>query len=57
MTEDLHAALINATAAAADAALQPLSAPMRRDVANLLAQAAAALDALPGDGDNVVSIL
>mgnify|MGYP001449555151 CR=1 FL=1 len=58
--DDLHAALINATAAAANAALQPLSGPMRQDVASLLAQAQAALaalrDALPPEGGNVVQM-
>lgn len=54
--DQLHAALINATAAAANAALQPLSELMRQEVADLLAQAQAALDALPPEEDNVVSI-
>lgn len=57
MTEKLHATLITATYSAADAALQPLSPSVRQDVANLLAQAQAALAALPGDEDNVVPLL
>lgn len=54
--DTLQAALISATDAAANAALRPLSASMRQDVANRLAQALATLEALPGDEDNVVPI-
>lgn len=57
MTEKLHAALITATAAAADAALDPNSGPMRQKVANLLAQAALyVLEEAAPTGDNVLSI-
>ena len=57
--DDLHATLIKATYSAADAALAPNSVPMRQNIADLLAQAQAALDALEEaapTGNNVVQM-